>query len=274
MFAMDFFEREGLVINVPVAIVYENPFEDAHIEDTLRYGIALSIIDEQGKWAHIAYVDGHGWVLKEDLLEKSVQYREDLFVDFRGAYLFKEADTEKGPFLHLPFETSLEIIEEPLKQHQRWIFVRTCNGQTGYVQRSQVTSARRNLSMDEMVEFSQNFLGLKYFWGGTTSFGYDCSGFVQMLYRQMKINLPRNSWQQAADERFFPVEEAQKGDLVFFYNRLGRVSHVGMMIDAHRFIHACTQKEAWISISFLDDERFSNGYFCHGFMVKRYSGLK
>jgi hypothetical protein len=262
-----------LVVNQPTVTIYETPEEHGHIEDILRYGTVVEITDEKGIWAHVTYPEWHGWVVRDQLLEveEDPKLHTDAVVGYRGAYLFKETGTCRGPFIHLPFETPLKIIKELPETHRRWVFVKLQDGRTGYVQRSQMMFSNPQLSMSEMVAFSQKFLGTKYLWGGTSSFGYDCSGFVQMLYRQMGMTLPRNSNQQAVDSRFKDVnpEEAQAGDLVFFRNSSGNIVHVGMMINGHDFIHSFTQQEAWICISSLADERFCNGYFYYGIEVRR-----
>lgn len=262
-----------LVVNEPSVIVYETPEEHSHVEDVIRYGTKVTIVEEKNGWVHVNYPGWQGWVSKEQLLalKEDPELRAQAFVDYRGAYLFREDDTEYGPFLALPFETPLEVIEERPEANKRWVLVKLQDGETGYIQRSQIMFSKRHLTMSDMVKFSQNFLGTKYLYGGTTSFGYDCSGFIQMLYRQMGITLPRNSNQQAVDSRFIEVKEAAAGDLIFFRNAKGKVVHVGMMINQEEFIHAFTKQEAWICISSLSDERFQSGPFYYGLEIRRLS---
>ncbi|MCH9717001.1 MAG: C40 family peptidase, partial [Gammaproteobacteria bacterium] len=62
------------------------------------------------------------------------------------------------------------------------------------------------MTKDEMIFLSQKFLGCPYTWGGRSSFGFDCSGFVQMLYKEMGICLPRDSGPQAEDARLCEIE--------------------------------------------------------------------
>ncbi len=90
-----------------------------------------------------------------------------------------------------------------------------------------------------LVEDAYTFLNTPYLWGGRTPLGIDCSGFTQMVFRLNGFNLPRDAWQQAqiGDTLTFP-EEAQPGDLAFFDNKEGRITHTGIVLDKARIIHA------------------------------------
>lgn len=247
-------------VNNSSTIVREKPEERACISDIIRYGTKVTVDEERGPWAHVHYAEEEGWLLLADLLEvaENPEERATAWVGPRGAYLFQEATTIRGPFLHLPFEVPLEVVEE---LSHRWLIVKLQDGRTAYVQRSQLLFARPRLSLRAMVQWSRQFVGIKYLWGGATSFGYDCSGFVQMLYRQMGITLPRNARQQIRDPQFEKVEQVQGGDLIFFRNASKEVVHVAMMLDEEQMIHAFTKEETWICIHPFADERWSSGYF-------------
>jgi cell wall-associated NlpC family hydrolase len=83
------------------------------------------------------------------------------------------------------------------------------------------------------------YLNAPYLWGGRTPFGIDCSGLVQMVYKIKKIKLLRDASQQTTHgEPLNFVSEAEPGDLAFFDDDEGNITHVGIMLDKSRIIHA------------------------------------
>lgn len=90
-----------------------------------------------------------------------------------------------------------------------------------------------------LAETAMQYLNVPYLWGGKTAFGIDCSGFMQMVYKQCGITLPRDAYQQAElGETLNFVYESKCGDLAFFDNEEGKITHVGMMLDNEKIIHA------------------------------------
>ncbi len=88
-------------------------------------------------------------------------------------------------------------------------------------------------------ETAKLFLNVPYLWSGRSFFGIDCSGFSQLVYKVHGISLPRDAYQQAEiGEVLSFVEESEPGDLAFFENEEGKITHVGIMLENQKIIHA------------------------------------
>ncbi len=105
-------------------------------------------------------------------------------------------------------------------------------------------SLRNDLSIarKQIVDDAMLYLNAPYQWGGRSPFGIDCSGLVQMVYKLKKIKLLRDAGQQATQgEVIGLLAEAEPGDLAFFDDEEGKITHVGLLIDRSRIIH-CSGK--------------------------------
>ncbi len=88
---------------------------------------------------------------------------------------------------------------------------------------------------------AKSFLGVPYVWGATGPDKFDCSGFTQWVFRDVGINIPRVSRDQARVGEYVSFNNLKAGDMVFFdthKKRTGRVSHVGIYLGNGNFIHA------------------------------------
>jgi len=102
---------------------------------------------------------------------------------------------------------------------------------------------------EALTEYAKYFKGGKYIWGGTTPKGFDCSGYVQYLYKKQGINLPRTALSQSQVGEDVDINELKKGDLLFFLTDKKRkipVTHVGIYIGNGEFIHAASRKKGII----------------------------
>ncbi len=90
-----------------------------------------------------------------------------------------------------------------------------------------------------MLQFAKLYLNAPYLWGGRTPAGIDCSGFVQVVFSRVGIQLPRDASQQVAKGEcvdFF--DEARPGDVAFFENKYESIVHTGIICEKGKIIHA------------------------------------
>ncbi|MCB8815965.1 C40 family peptidase [Desulfosporosinus shakirovi] len=91
----------------------------------------------------------------------------------------------------------------------------------------------------QVLNYASQFLGIKYVWGGTTpSPGFDCSGYVQYVYRNSGISLSRTSEQQFKNGISISKSDLKPGDLVFFATYSSGASHVGIYVGNNTMIHS------------------------------------
>lgn len=92
---------------------------------------------------------------------------------------------------------------------------------------------------NHLLEMAYTFKDCPYLWGGKTPFGIDCSGFTQLVYKTSGIRLLRDASQQAQQgETLNMLAESKPGDLAFFDNNRGDITHVGILISDNKIIHA------------------------------------
>lgn len=229
----------------PAVAMFDEPKERAHICSQAYFSEEVHIVEDQGEWVKIRTdVDGYtGWIKKEALCERSTPFSPELKAKVKrlSAHLYDREDTEWGPLLTLPFESQLRVIEPlDVDSKSRWLKVALPDDREMFIQRGDVELNPGVISLGEMCELSKQFLGLPYTWGGRSSSGYDCSGFMQMLYRQMGIFIPRDAKDQMKSPLFVETTEDQlkAGDLIFFGYDEARIRHVGMYLGDDQFIHA------------------------------------
>ena len=184
------------VVAQPVIDMFSKPSLDSDVISQAIYGANIVTLAHQGEWAQIRTADEYtGWVEAKNLrkLPAAGYPAADRLVQITalGANVYREPDlTKHAPVLRLPWEALLEAIPDAPGNTERWLAVRLADGQTAWVQHGDATTAPRTLGIDETLQLARRFLGITYTWGGVSSFGFDCSGFTQMLVRQRGTLMP------------------------------------------------------------------------------------
>lgn len=266
------FSKAGVqVVVVPVANMYSHPTEKADVVSQAMYGNNVTLLVARGEWSRIQTADQYkGWTLSRYL--RIVQVGDgyalstpSVQVQSLFANVYAEPDiTKHKPVVTIPFEVRLELFsgqdgnrKAVVKRiPEGWLQVWLPEKRIAWIQSSDVASDAKSLSIPESIELAKRFLGFPYLWGGRSSFGFDCSGFTQMLVRARGVNMPRDADQQAAWSGVAAVErkDLQQGDLLFFGSSAKDITHTGMYIGDGQFIHDTTNGHPVVQISHLDDQ--------------------
>ena len=251
----------AMVINTPVANIYTNPDDDSSLTTQAIYGSSAKILQNKSDWALITTDDNyHGWIKANNLTEERTNpsiSRVKIKNLFAYVYL-KPITTEHLPIMLLPYGVNLPIIKIA---DARWIQVQLVDGKSGWIQQGDVSINPKPLSMPEMLKLSRNFLGLPYLWAGTTTYGFDCSGFVQFLFRDLGIILPRDAEVQANSPLFTEVskQELKPGDILFFgWNK--KISHEAVYLGNDTFINSTPFGGPIVHLSNLNEPHWKEIY--------------
>ena len=200
----------------------------------LLFGDNFEVLDVTEKWANIrtAYDDYEGWI----------DQNQFVVVDLKTFTILHHLKTILRPEVYHPVKNISEnvvlnlVAGSNLPAFTDGKFV--LNG-TEYLVGNAAINPGTNIFATQVEKVARLYLNTPYLWGGRSVFGIDCSGFTQMVFKQFRIKIHRDAWQQALQGNLVDfLQETKPGDLAFFDNEDGRIIHVGIMLDNERIIHA------------------------------------
>jgi len=202
------------------------PAHQHEIVSQLLFGEAVEFLEKGNKgWLRVKclYDNYEGWVTATHLMETDQQsaFNNSIAGDWVNTIL------QNGKPMHIPFGAMLPPNEVVHAGSFEW----------------NLTGVKRVVpqpfSEMQFLSIAHTFLNTAYMWGGRSVFGIDCSGFAQQVYKHFGIAIPRDAYLQAAlGEPLGFLQEAKLGDLAFFEEPDGRITHVGILLSAQEIIHA------------------------------------
>ena len=227
----------GINVN-PVLPVRLEPSEKAEMLTQLLFGELFSIIRVDEKWSFIRNnADSYeGWIDSKmitvidesEYLQLSSHEPAQLFAPTAGCFI----RTKNEP-VTLPAGSRLYAYDNESGT------VSINNNIYAIPAEAIMKRASQPASGHLVASIAKSFLNAPYLWGGKTAFGIDCSGLVQLCFSICGIQLPRDACQQALEgDLVESLEGAQTGDLAFFENNDGKITHVGILLDNSTIIHA------------------------------------
>lgn len=213
--------------------IYAEPSFQSAITTQCILGETLTVLERQDEWFRVRQWDNYtGWIYGFYVVNMpdgwSPGYRFGPNIGSVYASPSKDAEALR--------QISAGVILPGTQINDRWAEVQLPDRQPGFVEHKPHKSQSNGIR-EEILETAERFLGTSYFWGGKTGYGFDCSGFVQTVFRLNGIELRRDAWMQAEMGTVLSGrDELEPGDLVFFTER-ERISHVGIAYNKDDYIH-------------------------------------
>lgn len=233
-------KEKKFLVNVPVLNMYEECSTKTPLESQAIYGHSIFVVEEKDNgWALVESEEGYrGYARIEKLVQDNPRFRtsKKLYkVSSVEGLVYPGPDTEIPAFLHLPFSSRVEVLEDSDSMHYQK--VRLIDGTEGWMFKGDLVKREITFSKEQIIQFANKFLERPYVWGGSSSIGFDCSGLTQALYKEYGIMLPRNSRQQIKSEHVYTIsrEELMPGDLVFLLKKTG--PHIGLYLGDNQLLH-------------------------------------
>ena len=223
-------------INVSVANLYRQPRYSSEVVSQGLLGEIFTILHRDNNFSQIKLDDGYeGWLSNYQWVDLTNYRLNTKRVRSHLLQIRERPDPLSQPVRDAVIGTSLYI----RGKQKDWVQVILPDGKTGYVPENGFSTFPESTRAGA-GHLALEFLGYPYHWGGRSPKGFDCSGFVQTVFALLQIKIPRDSWMQHRDGRQVSKdpEQAELGDLYFFAENPGKISHVGIALGGGKIIHA------------------------------------
>ena len=276
------------IVDASALRLREGPGTDTEILTTAYRNDYVVILESEGDWYKVIYNLREGYMHSDYL---TVKERENVELGYGEVNTYL-VNLRSGP------TTSSEILDQLAEGEDAYIIGFNCgwykvkyNGQIGYIRSDLVTllekpyynsgssssgssyssatgydnsyssgsSSSSSTSLGQQIAvFGMQYVGYPYVYGGTSPSGFDCSGFVQYIYRQFGYSINRTATAQLANGYYVSYDSLMPGDLVFFGSG-SSASHVGMYIGGGEFVHAANSRSG-VKISSLSESWYAARY--------------
>ena len=215
---------------VPVSPLRAEPMHKSEMSSQLLFGEVVEILDKGAEYwipVRCLYDNYEGWITRShitEIVEPIAKEKWHLASDWTNEIIFNETP------MHIPFGSELRGLKNGQAEWGRfsWSF-----------KGSHLDPFITHRNEKTVIRLTHRFLNSPYLWGGRSVFGIDCSGFSQLIYKCLGVSLLRDAYQQATQgEGIGFLQEVKCGDLAFFDNPEGKITHVGILLNEREIIHS------------------------------------
>lgn len=257
---------KSAVILKSVSNIYSEPDQNSEILTQAVMGEEVKILEGRKTWIKVSIQDGYtGWTEAGSvkIFRAAGNVKQWALVKVRTAALRKEPSEISSVKTTVVLGTKLEV----LQKKGSWLNLSLAGEPVGWLNSSDAEmiesgKSGKKISSDDILATAKKFLGTPYLWGGVTTLGADCSGFVYSVFKYNDLLLPRDADQQFLQGAAVNADDFKRGDLVFFRTYLPDVSHVGIYCGNGKFIHC----SSYAGVIFSD---MTSGYYKEEFCGAR-----
>ena len=217
------------ISNLSIVPMRNEAADQSEMVNQVIFGEHFKVLEIRKKWSKIrlAHDSYEGWICNKQWIE----IEEDIY---------KQLDKEVATI-------TTDILDIITKTHHQPIVIGSIlpSYKSGHalinneMYRFDGLTTAGFTKKEKLVENALMYLNAPYLWGGRSPLGIDCSGLTQMVYRLQGLHLPRDAYQQAeVGTTLSFIEESEPGDLAFFDNSEGKITHVGIILEDNHIIHA------------------------------------
>ncbi len=230
-----------------VCNVYAEPSFRSEVVSQAVLWEQVSLGEERGGFVAVTAEDGTGgWVYHNQIVQTDTP-KNLRMVTVPAVSFHRDPDLSTPIQRRAPAGGYICVVEES----RECLRVRFPDGETGWTNNPRLADAVTP-GRDAMMSLAQSYLGISYLWGGKTTWGFDCSGFVQLVHKLVGVTMRRDAWMQRQDARLVSkdIRDGRPGDLLFFAEGGDAITHVALRLSEDMVIHA----SGWVRIASLDED--------------------
>jgi hypothetical protein len=229
-----------LAVHTTITGLHNSPGFLSEMGSQLLNGMKVELLQTEGRWVFGRQMDGYlGWVYRPYLGD--IPTHETTHLVCEPVALLRLEAKESAPVVNRVLAGTAVTI---LANQDNWQQIELAGGQTGWLPSTDLRAIpslpkAESAQRAQLVADAHRFIGVPYLWAGSSAYGLDCSGYVQLLYRLSGLTLPRDADMQFTAGR--PLTPPyQPGDLLFFGSEGDHraISHVGLSLGGWQMIHA------------------------------------